>query len=106
MPAQRKNFYPQQRKGFICQHCHATNTDHLPSPRNHCSFCLYSLHVDQDIPGDRQSICKGLMKPVALEYSGSKGYIILHECLKCKKRMKNKAAPDDNFQALIELSHV
>jgi hypothetical protein len=62
--------------------------------------------VDQDVPGDRKSSCQGLMKPISLEYSGSKGYIILHECLKCKKRMKNKAAPDDNFQALIELSHV
>ncbi len=32
------------------------------SYRNHCPFCLFSLHVD-NIPGDRNNTCKGLMEP-------------------------------------------
>lgn len=45
-------------------------------------------------PGDRLSECKGLMKPIALDYSAKKGHQILHQCVKCKKTQKNKVATD------------
>lgn len=99
----RKNFIPQIRNIFICCHCDKKNTDTLSSPRNHCAFCLYSLHVDKEVPGDRLSGCRGLMKPVALEYKGKKGYMLIHECQICGKRMLNKTAPDDNFDLIIRL---
>ncbi len=96
-------------QGFTCQHC---GTTVLPlengSVRNHCPQCLFSLHVDV-FPGDRASECFGLLEPVAVEYSGKKGWIIVHRCQKCGFVGKNKAALDDpqasdNYDKLVELS--
>ncbi|WP_347791495.1 RNHCP domain-containing protein [Solibacillus sp. CAU 1738] len=61
--------------------------------RNHCPNCLYSKHMD-NVPGDRTSNCKGLMKPIGLDYSGKKGYQIVHQCTKCQKLGRNKVALD------------
>ncbi len=102
----RKNFLPQSREPFACRNCRQLNDDRNPSPRNHCRFCLYSLHVDHAVPGDRLSTCKTTMKPVAVEYSGKKGYMIVHECQFCGKTMKNKSAEDDNFDLIVELTKV
>ncbi len=84
---------------FLCINCRKkvvplTNGSY----RNHCPFCLYSLHVDV-IPGDRQSICKGLMEPISLR-RGKKGLQIRHQCRKCGVIKHNKIAeytiqPDD-----------
>lgn len=63
------------------------------SYRNHCPFCLYSLHVDH-MPGDRANACKGLMKPVGLHYKSNKGWQIIHKCLRCKMHKANKIAED------------
>lgn len=77
---------------FLCENC---GREVVPltngSYRNHCPYCLYSKHVD-DIPGDRLSKCKGLMKPVGLEFKPKKGFQIVHECIKCGVRKVNKVA--------------
>ena len=91
---------------FICQNC-GKNVEKLPgSCRNHCNYCLHSLHLDKEFPGDRQSHCKGLMEAVKLEQSTKKGWVIIHRCKKCKKTIKNKAANDDNQNELIQLSQL
>ena len=77
--------------GFICRNC---GKEVLPlgySSRNHCPFCLYSVHLDIN-PGDRLSECGGLMEPVAAEPDPKRGYIITHRCLKCGVLRRNKAA--------------
>lgn len=83
-----------ENTAFSCEHC---GSKVLPvtngSYRNHCPFCLYSKHLDNK-PGDRQSPCRGLMKPIALDYSGKKGYQVIHQCEKCKKVQKNRVAID------------
>ncbi|SHH91154.1 RNHCP domain-containing protein [Virgibacillus chiguensis] len=84
----------RENTSFQCEKCGAevirlTNGSY----RNHCPYCLYSKHLD-NTPGDRLSECKGLMKPIALDYSAKKGHQILHQCVKCKKTQKNKAATD------------
>ena len=47
-----------ENTGFECGHCRSAvpaNSDgHY---RNHCPYCLWSLHVD-DLPGDRASSCR------------------------------------------------
>jgi len=88
---------------FTCKHCGKTvqPIEH-GSYRNHCPFCLFSKHVDKDGPGDRKSDCKSLMKPVSLDYRSNKGWIIIHECIRCSKKQPNKAAPDDYLDALHE----
>lgn len=92
---------------FQCENCFkqikpVTNG----SFRNHCPYCLYSKHLD-NLPGDRSSSCKGLMKPVRLDYSGKKGYQLVHECLKCTKIQRNKVAvnseQEDDILSFIEV---
>jgi DNA-directed RNA polymerase subunit RPC12/RpoP len=89
-----------ENTGFICQNC---GKEVLPltngSYRNHCPFCLCSLHVDI-LPGDRASDCGGIMDAVSLSYKPGKGWQILHVCRVCGHEMRNKVAeqtvqPDD-----------
>ncbi|MDQ5968548.1 MAG: hypothetical protein QG561_147 [Patescibacteria group bacterium] len=43
---------------FTCVHCGIQVSQHpTGSARNHCPVCLYSLHVDESVPGDRLSDC-------------------------------------------------
>ncbi len=100
----RKNFYPQEKKRFLCLHCGQENDDPGPSPRNHCKHCLTSLHLDEAVPGDRASHCGGIMRAISLNQSGKKGFIILHQCESCGKTVKNKASPDDNHDLFIKLA--
>ena len=89
-----------ENTNFICTHCGKTVIALTNgSYRNHCPFCLYSLHVDESI-GDRQSDCLGLMKPVEIVYHSKKGYQIVHVCCKCNAKRLNRIAentemPDD-----------
>lgn len=91
----RKDF-KKHNTGFVCLKCGAVNTPAKKGERNHCRQCLYSLHVDEETPGDRKSSCGGLMEPVGLDFKGKKGFMIIHKCVKCGKEMKNKAAPEDD----------
>ena len=91
---------------FVCINCGAhvlplTNGSY----RNHCPFCLYSLHVDIK-PGDRLSECKALMEPIALHHT-KKGWQITHQCEVCGKQSKNRIAEytvqPDSIEAMIAL---
>jgi DNA-directed RNA polymerase subunit RPC12/RpoP len=66
------------------------------SYRNHCPFCLSSLHVDEKVPGDRKSACLGIMIGDQLKFSGKKGWQIVHKCKKCGTEKVNKIAEGDN----------
>ncbi len=91
---------------FICMNCGEKTPKLEGSCRNHCRKCLYSLHVDKETPGDRESNCKNMMKPVGIDQNGKKGWMIQHQCIKCNKRIPNKAAKDDNFDLMIQLSQI
>ena len=94
-----KRLFQSRRKsentGFVCACCGA---DVKPltngSYRNHCPFCLHSLHVD-NLPGDRDNDCRGMMKPVGIRYNGKKGWQIVHRCQKCGTEKLNRTASDD-----------
>ncbi|GIO27352.1 RNHCP domain-containing protein [Ornithinibacillus bavariensis] len=94
-----------ENTAFQCGNCGA-NVMPLTngSYRNHCPFCLFSKHLDNQ-PGDRLSNCQGLMRPISLDYSGKKGYQIIHECIKCGKLQRNKVAyntiQEDNILSLM-----
>lgn len=92
----------QENSGFTCARCGA-DVEPLPtgSCRNHCSTCLWSVHLDY-IPGDRASSCHGAMAPIRVDYRAAKGFLIVHRCERCGAERRNRAAPDD-VEALIEL---
>ena len=94
---------------FTCAHCACLV---LPlengSVRNHCPRCLYSLHVDE-FPGDRASLCGGVLEPIGVEQHSKKGWVIVHLCQKCGAIRRNKAALDDpnqpdDFNEIIAIS--
>jgi DNA-directed RNA polymerase subunit RPC12/RpoP len=99
----RKNFIAKNEE-FTCLSCGEHNPLLQGGYRNHCRKCLYSLHVDQNLPGDRLSECKSLMEPISTEHNGKKGWIIYYKCLKCGKMIPNKTAEDDNFDKIIQLT--
>lgn len=90
-----------RQERFTCGHCGA-EVEPLKngSYRNHCPHCLYSKHVDDEGPGDRASVCGGMMEPVGVDHRSRKGWMIRHRCGKCGKEMMNKTAPDD-FNPLL-----
>ena len=103
----RKNFIKND-SGFVCSNCGREVLPLGSSSRDHCPFCLYSIHID-NVPGDRASDCGGTLEPVAAEIDARKGFIIIYRCQKCKAVKRNKAAyearvqPDDR-NLLIELT--
>ena len=77
---------------FICLNCGETVVALTNgSYRNHCPFCLYSVHVDIK-PGDRKNKCFGLMIPNEYKYTTKKGYQLKHICSKCGHEQWNKIA--------------
>ncbi|AFZ68823.1 RNHCP domain-containing protein [Deinococcus peraridilitoris] len=96
-------------EGFTCVHCGAEVAPlRSGSVRNHCPVCLWSLHVDE-FPGDRANPCRGPLRPVGVEHSAKKGWIIVHRCERCGFVGRNKAALDDpqqsdDYALIVELS--
>ena len=100
--------FKKNDEGFICKNC---GREVLPlgyTSRNHCPFCLCSLHVDIN-PGDRANECGGLLRPIRSEPDARRGFIIIHKCDKCGEIRRNRAALDakvqpDNRSLLIKLT--
>lgn len=92
--------FKRTKEDFVCANCGGAVVG--DGYTNHCPSCLYSKHVDNK-PGDRLSLCGGIMKPVGLELEKDV-YKIRHLCLKCGIIRCNKTAPADDFNKLIELS--
>ena len=89
-------------RGFVCVNCGKEVSPLGYTSRNHCPYCLCSLHVDID-PGDRANECKGMMSPIGIEYNAKKGYIIVHKCNICGEIKRNKSADDDNYDLILSI---
>ena len=88
---------------FTCINCGREVGKLNYTSRNHCPYCLHSLHVDI-IPGDRMNSCKGVLEPIAIENNAKKGYVIVFKCKKCGEITRNKCATDDDFDKMLEIS--
>ncbi len=101
---------------FVCSHCGAViYTQPVISGvqnRNHCPYCLSSLHVDHAQAGDRLSACRGIMHPVGLTVKpGRNKYrknlsgelMLIHRCRDCGKLSINRLAADDQVDRLMEI---
>ena len=96
--------FTKNDNAFICKACGKQVPPLGYSSRNHCPFCLASLHVDVN-PGDRACECMGIMYPIGVEPSNKQGYIITHKCSTCGKVGRNKSADDDSKQLLISYTN-
>lgn len=100
---------------FICLNCQKqiSGKNIGTVNRNHCPRCLYSKHVDKDIPGDRKADCQKEMKPVGLTFKleGINKYgqekqgelMLIHECIRCAKISINRIAGDDNPEKILQI---
>ncbi len=100
--------FAKNDSGFICGHCGRAVEPLGSSSRNHCPFCLWSIHIDEN-PGDRACECLGLMEPILVEPDPKRGYIITHKCTKCGAEKRCKAAHEarvqpDDIDLLIKLT--
>lgn len=82
---------------FLCRHCGAPVHAWAPGTRrrNHCPYCLHSLHVDIT-PGDRKELCRGIMEPIGLWVRESGDTALLHRCRSCGALRSNRLAGDDD----------
>ena len=97
------------QKSFECEQCgaevglSALGTRH----RNHCPECLWSKHLDGRLPGDREAVCKGMMRPVGLVFkkNGTKTgeIMVVHKCMVCGGASKNRIAGDDKPEVIEKL---
>lgn len=91
---------------FACGHCgkQVEPIRYGGSYRNHCPFCLWSKHVDSDVPGDRANICGGPMEPIAVTTRRTGEFVLTHRCQKCSFERFNRIAGDDNFDLVLKIS--
>ncbi|OGY27534.1 MAG: hypothetical protein A3F33_01050 [Candidatus Woykebacteria bacterium RIFCSPHIGHO2_12_FULL_43_10] len=101
----KKNFIARNET-FVCGNCTKSveQIKYGGSYRNHCPHCLYSKHVDGDVPGDRLSDCGGLMKPIGVFTRRSGEYVVVHKCEQCGFERYNRIAGDDDFELLTRIS--
>lgn len=94
----KRNFVKKE-EDFVCKVCReeVKGTGYT----NHCPNCLWSRHIDEEIPGDRASKCKGLMEPVRIEIKKGK-YILFHKCVICKKQTRNKTSKEDKLEEIVK----
>lgn len=90
---------------FVCKSCgrmvtpEGAGTGH----RNHCPYCLNSVHVD-DLPGDRAAACGGIMEPVGIWVKKNREWALIHHCVRCGHLNANRIAADDNQAKLISIA--
>ena len=89
--------------GFVCRNCGKEVTPLGYTSRDHCPYCLHSIHIDI-IPGDRANACLGTLVPMSVEPSAKKGYVIVYKCSKCGEFKRNKAADDDDFEEMLRIA--
>ena len=91
----RRNF-KRVIEDFVCDNC---GEEVIGSGyTDHCTKCLWGKHVD-NVPGDRASKCRGMMKPQWVLYENG-NYVIFYKCTKCGVEKRFKAASNDSKDAL------
>lgn len=84
---------------FECLNCWKIITPAKKTCRNHCPFCFVSVHLDLDLPWDRNSFCGWIMYPIEYFLWNWKIKIVF-KCQKCWKKHINKSNEDDLIQDL------
>ena len=91
---------------FRCRRCRLDVSLDAPGTahRNHCPTCLWSLHLDDDVPGDRGADCGATMEPIAVSVRGDGEWVLVHRCTGCDEVHLNRTAGDDSPLLLLQLA--
>lgn len=79
-------------EAFVCSNCAREVPLGGRRPRDHCPWCLHSLHVDL-VPGDRAADCGGLLVPTGLA-PAHKGMMVEYRCASCGMLRRNRVLDD------------
>lgn len=92
-------------ESFTCKNCGrpVTPGEAGTNHRNHCPYCLYSVHLDIE-PGDREADCGSLMEPVSVWVRKGGEWAIVHRCRRCGTLSSNRIAADDNPVKLMSIA--
>ena len=92
-------------ESFTCKNCgeYVLPEDAATKHRNHCPKCLVSLHADIR-PGDRASLCGGVMEPISVWVRKNGEWAIIHRCHSCGQISSNRIAADDNPTLLMSIA--
>lgn len=93
--------------GFVCKHCrrNVSLVSHGTRHRNHCPWCLWSLHVAQSRKQhDRMSQCQDVMEPIGISTQSDGEWSLVHRCRGCGVIKTNRIAGDDDTIALLCLA--
>jgi ribosomal protein L37AE/L43A len=91
--------FSKKQEDFVCEHCDKKVKG--DGYTNHCPFCLWSKHVDEN-PGDRAEMCGGQMKPTDI-YLENQDWVLIHECQRCGAVKRNRLAENDDMDVVIAL---
>jgi ribosomal protein L37AE/L43A len=95
----KKNFI-KKIENFKCENCGERVIG--DGYTDHCPRCLWGRHMDEEVPGDRASGCKGLMKPEYAEYvSGQRK--IHYKCLSCGHKFVVREGKNDDCGKITEI---
>jgi RNHCP domain len=97
---------PRDPRTFRCRNCRSDVSTDAPGTkhRNHCPSCLWSRHLDDDVPGDREADCGGSMEPIAVYVRANGEWALVHRCRTCAAVSLNRIAGDDNPLVLMRLA--
>jgi hypothetical protein len=102
-----KGYYKRNAcaESFACKACGRLNVSHGAGSehRNHCCNSLSSLHLD-NVPGDREADCGGIMEPIGVWVRKGGEWAIIHRCKRCGHLSSNRAAADDNPLKLMSIA--
>lgn len=97
----RKNFL-RKVENFICEQCGFEVIG--DGYTDHCPKCLWGKHVDEEIPGDRASTCRGMMEPTSAEFKiFNLKFKIKYKCTKCRHVFNVREGEGDDRDKLINL---
>jgi hypothetical protein len=91
--------FTRRKEDFRCLHCATAVRGN--GYTNHCPRCLWSRHVDVN-PGDRTAECGAAMEPIGALWEGGE-IIVVQRCLACGHTRRNRAAANDDRDALLAL---
>ncbi|MDO8836847.1 MAG: RNHCP domain-containing protein [Vicinamibacterales bacterium] len=100
-----RDFRHRSSSDFVCRHCKRPvgAESYGTRQRNHCPYCLWSLHLDES-PGDRRSACQSLMEPIGIWVKRDGEWAIIHRCFVCGTLRTNRVAGDDDPWAMMALA--
>lgn len=93
------------QESFTCRVCGAlvVPEEAGSAHRNHCPHCLSSVHADHR-PGDRASLCRGVMDPIGVWVRKNGEWALIHRCRDCGALHANRIAADDNPTLLLSIA--